>query len=853
MNKAAATFTLIVVLFASSAFAQTAGGDANNALAERLVVQAQTILTQARLKTGQISTPEFHQAAALLDAAVRLDLSEPRFPRLLAEVYGNLGDVKAEVEAWGNYRRLLPDDRVAQSRVIELYLSQIETADGKITYLKDLLTKQTLAPELKAHIAALAVPLLRQRSDEEATAMIHQARQFYPLCEVLWMEYGLLPKDAPDIQRLTALLDLLKANPLQPAPMFETAHFLSRLGLHQEATRFYQDTNLLLLELGQGASEELGVETVANLFRTGQTQTAIQGAEELAGQRFFPDSPEMWFLKLTFQHGNESPDQIRQARNVIERALAAVSTQVNAAATAASQPAEAQTQPTTQPATVAATRASSAPATQASTAPATQQVDTAAVVAIAEKAKSVGNPQLSSALIGALSDSAWLELYYAKEPRRALPFIEALKVLLPAEDVTLSRLTGWYDLLSENLDSARQELSAVSAKDPLSLLGLYVLEAKGGDKQKAAQIAGQLLSEPATGLLSAILFQATKDQPNSPATRPSTDEAKALLAKFPMDWLGIAEPQKKNGPLPTAKFYSLHADPLKVAHQIGEPMLAKVTLSNVGQQDIPIGNGVAGVIQPDLWFDAKLRGGMVQQTYPGLAYDRVMSRTILRPHESINQIIRIDQGDLFTLLQRTPVGALIVDADVVLNPLLSQEGVRLGPGGIFTPFAKIFTRAGEPLSSDAARGKFLDKMRNAPPAQKLQDVDVLSAYVRMAAAPTATQGDKDQAQMFLGVIGEQRQSPDASLAAWASAASAELTDGDQRQRVLDDMAASRAWQSRLLALIETGLLSPDARKQMASRLSQDEDKDVKAFAVATMEAPVTTQPSTAPAGATTQP
>ena len=818
-------------------------GDANAALAERLVQQAQGLLTQARAGSGQIAAPVFRQAAALLDAAVRLNPSEPRFPRLLAEVYGNLGDVDAELSAWGNYRRLLPDDRVAQSRVIELYLSRIETADGKINYLKDLLTKPTLAPELKAHIAALAVPLLRQRSDEEANAMIHQAREFYPLCEILWLEYGLLPKDATDIQRLTALLDLLKANPLQPAPMFETAHFLTRAGLHTEATHFYQDTNLLMLQLGQGASEELAVETVANLYRTGQAQTAIQGAEELSGQRFYPESPEAWFLKLTLQHGSESPDVIRHARNVMDHALSAVSKQIEADAAATTQRADSQTQPTTQPATPPATQASTPPASQ----PSNQEL-----AGIATKAKALDNPNAVSSLVSALSDSAWLELYYANEPKRALPFIDGLKALLPPEDVTLSRLMGWYDLQSGNIDQARQELSSVAEKDSLSLLGLYQLEFKSGDKQKAAELGAKLLSQPDTGLLDAIVYQAVKDQGYTPAPRPLTDKAKALLAKFPMDWLGIAEPQKKGQPLPTAKFYTLRADPLKVAHHIGEPLLAKVTLTNVGQQDVPIGPGVAGVVQPDLWFDAQLRG-VAQQTFAGVAYDRIMGRTILRPHESVSQIVRIDQGELASVLRKTPVGLLIVDADVVLNPELSQDGVRLGPGGIFIPFVRMFSRVSEPLTSETAIAKFFQTMRDASPPDKLRDVDVMSAYVQAAALPNATQPEKDQAQKYLLVIQDQRQDPDPAVASWAGAVAAELLDDAARQKVIEQMAASQNWQSRLLALLETRLLNSDQRKEIAGRFAQsDADADVKSFAAATLEAPATTQPATT-APAATQP
>jgi len=100
----------------------------------------------------------------------------------------------------------------------------------------------------------------------------------------------------------------------------------------------------------------------------------------------------------------------------------------------------------------------------------------------------------------------------------------------------------------------------------------------------------------------------------------------------------------------------------------------------------------------------------------------------------------------------------------------------------------------------------------------------------------------------LSVIQDQRQVADPAIAAWAGAVSAELLDGPARQKLLEQMAASQNWQSRLLAALETRSLSADQRKEIIGPLAQnDGDTDVKSFAAATIEAPATTQPTTAPA------
>ena len=405
------------------------------ALASRIVQQTQKLVATGRNAETAPNNALMREAQAMLRAAMRLDPAEPRYPRLLAEACAHSGDVDGEIAAWSAYRRLLPDDRVAQSRVIELYVSKLQTADARITYLKDLLTKPSLAPELKAHIAALAVPLLEQRSHDEAVEMIHQARQFYPLSEVLWMEYRLLPADATLPQRAAAILDLLKANPAQPSPLFDLAHVLTLAGLHEDAAEWYRRANTVLNLMLVGGNLQLGLEVTANLYRIGQLQTSTQLSERLVGQQLFPDSVDAWFLKLTIQKSSITPEQLRLARSVVDKGLATIAANLTASPSSpATTPSIASTNP-------------SAP----TTAPSTDTDPTA----LALLAKASNDPSLINELVRALSDRIWLELYYANNPAAVTPTLDALKTLLAADDVTLLRLQGWYALGTAHPDEAR--------------------------------------------------------------------------------------------------------------------------------------------------------------------------------------------------------------------------------------------------------------------------------------------------------------------------------------------------------------------------------------------------------------
>jgi hypothetical protein len=75
------------------------------------------------------------------------------------------------------------------------------------------------------------------------------------------------------------------------------------------------------------------------------------------------------------------------------------------------------------------------------------------------------------------------------------------------------------------------------------------------------------------------------------------------------------------------KFYKLTAEPLTVSHAFGQPVLATVTIQNVSDYDITLGDD--GTIKPDLWFDAKLIG-LVQQVIPAIAYDRIGQQVVLK-------------------------------------------------------------------------------------------------------------------------------------------------------------------------------------------------------------------------------
>src|SRR5205823_2860260 len=136
-------------------------------------------------------------------------------------------------------------------------------------------------------------------------------------------------------------------------------------------------------------------------------------------------------------------------------------------------------------------------------------------------------------------------------------------------------------------------------------------------------------------------------------------------------------------------FYTLRieANQGRVAHAFAEPMIVRVTISNISE--FPITIGADGVIRPDLWFDVTFRG-VAQQAIPGAAYDRIAREVVLKPHASLSQLVRLDQGQVSQGLASSPFPAMQLIYDVRTNPALTASGVA--PGGQIAMASKPIER-----------------------------------------------------------------------------------------------------------------------------------------------------------------
>ena len=272
---------------------------------------------------------------------------------------------------------------------------------------------------------------------------------------------------------------------------------------------------------------------------------------------------------------------------------------------------------------------------------------------------------------------------------------------------------------------------------------------------------------------------------------------------------------------------------------------------NVTDYDITVGPN--GVLRPDLWFDAKL-GGLANQAFPGVAYDRIARIVVLPAHQGFGQLVRLDQGALGQTLAGNPSASMQVLASVVTNPMAVSEGVGPGPAGHRQAF-KPLSRAGFPLSQPGQRKRVLAALESGPPAEKLRSLEMLAAYVQLIGS--AKQMDEPMRAIgteFASAMTQSRSDTVPVVAAYATYLTARLSSPDVRGELIERLAISENWPARLLGLIATAGMPVEKQLAYADKLGRNDlEPALKAFAAATadyLRSPAAIQPTTQP---TTQP
>lgn len=799
---------------------RTADTSAEPALAERLAKVAQNFLARK-----DVQAANFRQAAAFLQAAVKLSPNEPRLYRLLIEAQLQLRDTAGAIQSLEAYTALERGDQVARLQLIDLYVAQMDTVEKRIAYLDDLLQNTTLFPEFRSAVAMRAAQVYLERDQkQQAMAMLDQALSLNPLNpEACQMNLARQQEAGTPATRAAASLAVLRANPAEVNAMNQLANELAAAGLHDDAQRWFNRAFDLQPKIGRPVDRVAFLDAAISSLVLGQAKTAEGRALSLVG--FDPSDFDAHLVRLlAIKRLNAGEAAVASA---VGNATDSLVNRINALHEALDGKPSATTQPTGE---------------------LVQRLPDPLADAQALKAK--GDAQLADAYANAMSDLAWVTMYFAGKPADAEPLIGAMRILLPENSVVVSRLEGWQLLLSGKTDEAAAKFGTIADRDPISAAGLIRIKS-GTDASAAFAEAQTLVDAHPSGLLGAILIEATGVQGVRP--RPNEETANAVsaeLAKFPMKWLDILETP--------AEFYSITASAGKVPFAFGEPILVKVQLRNGG--NFPIALGPNGAVKPDLWVDCTMKVGQAQQM-PGVAFERLNQRLLLSPGQFVEQTIRIDQGQLWNVMQSNPGISFPLYFSILTNPVPGQGGAAPGPGG-FRFNLRTIERQPVNMQIPQQREAVLRDLSIGDAAAKIRAQEVLAQVVQQVSRPEAGDQGAAMAADLKQAIEQGMADSNSGVRAWATYVTTLLSSPEQRSERAKQMATKGGWTERVLILTIMDGVSPEAQQVIFDKLANDEDPIIRSAAESTRRviemdaAAAATQPSgegTTPDGSATPP
>jgi tetratricopeptide (TPR) repeat protein len=774
----------------------------NVAVAEHLAEQSRDIL-----RMEVVAPASWRASQALLEAATRLAPGEPRLARLLVEASLHTGDVETAADALADYRQLNPADEQAQVRQIDLYLSQMQTADEQVAYLRDVVAAEGVPQAVRARAAVRAARLLFGRFERtEAGEMLDRALKLNPLdLDALRLRFERVEADAPPAERVGALLAMVRANPAQPDVVARVGRELADAGLARDALDWYGRALQVYRQMGVAPGSEFAIDYASTLLLNDDAKSA-DGLAGLAGL-MFPDLSEAWFVRLLAAGaGNGDPATVEKLRQETAVALSNRLATIRKAAGDAG----ATTRPVTSPEPVA-------------------WPDPAADL---ELLATANRQDLVDAYGDAAADVAWFLTYYADQPDAAGPWVAALKTLYGEESPLAARIEGWAFLKSNRPDEARVKLSAVADRDPLAAMGLVRLSE---DPEHAAAEARRLLTAHPSGFVGATLAEGLRATGARRDPVPHEAEVAAAVAEFPREWLRVLDDP--------SQFYTLRAEPVRIAHAYAEPMLLNVQVTNTGQQPITMGDG--GVIRPDLWVDALLRG-VAQGAIPASAFDRLGGPLVLEPGQTTGQVVRADGGQLAELLSRNPSAAAHLQFQVMTNPSSDGQGSAApGPAGYAVRTTNILERSGAALGSPAVERRMNETLNTGQPEQKVRVLDLLGAFVRLLSQEGAEANAREMAGAYREVIRLTVGDADPNVGAWAAYQLAMVSPADDRAAAVAKLAGNDYWGARAVAVVLSRAAGGAGADAVGKLAESDPDPVVRDLAAAFLELPA--QPTTRPA------
>ncbi len=748
------------------------------ALAERLAAQAD------RYPNTSAAAP-FKQA--MLEAATRLSSNNLRFQRQRYRAAELAGDIDAMLDTLQQWRKLEPDNLFVQMRLIDVYLTRLQTADARLDYVKQIVDARSVDAQVRSHAAVHMARLqLEQSRTHAAMESLRRALLLNGLNrEALDLQWQLTYGSANEIQRMTMLLGMLRADPTSVDVVLRVAYELSMLGMLQPSLAWYTQAATMAKSSG-GLEPGALKDFAAQLLIAGQDRGAAEICSYLLERD--PSDPAAWFLTLLAER--DMADRIDLVRKnaligLLNR-LSMVRSELGVQG--------------------ATTRPLGA-----------EEVTLPDIADDAELLKNA-SPEMRAQYLAAVADVAWMLVYHDNRPQDAQRFIAVLADDPDAKQLH-ARLQGWALLKSGKTDEARKLLEE-AGDDPLASLGRYrILKQDPATVMTATDLARQLTAAIPARLLGAYIWAEVGSAAGERRPDPVEDAIRDLLDRFPQEILRMA--------VAPDEFVTMRLQPQQVGHDFAEPILVDVELRNLKQ--LPLVVGPTGAVR-DVWLDVQSRG-VLNQWISGVSFEKVDGPVLLQPGAAMRWTVRLDRGPLGDVLSQSVQQAMQLSVFGLTNAVPTSAGVVPGPCGLRARMIQMLERRAASLASDAAIRRARAIVDGDDSVAKLRLIDQVAAHLYLISRPDTPDTLKAMDAEFRDLLIQLSQDASVPVKTWARYQMARMFV-EPAEKTANDLVSHPVWYARVICALSAMETGETARNRTLQKLNGDEDATVRHLAAA---------------------
>ncbi len=154
------------------------------------------------------------------------------------------------------------------------------------------------------------------------------------------------------------------------------------------------------------------------------------------------------------------------------------------------------------------------------------------------------------------------------------------------QDVTLQRLQAWRQYVGGDAAGAEPKFRAFAKDDPLAAMGAILAgSSTPSQKDRTPVEAQKLMDEHPSGVIGAVLWAELGQFHVRIDPSATSDSIATLVSNVPDKFLQLITQPKG--------YYAVQVTPLKAFYNFGEPVLVRVSLQNVSDVDLAIGDDSA--------------------------------------------------------------------------------------------------------------------------------------------------------------------------------------------------------------------------------------------------------------------